>query len=104
MKESTRKKIKIHMISRAISFGITALFFWGVRPDPIPGLMTTALTAIFMYEINYIMVLDIWIEAIEKRKPAKPQVKQAETWHYEAFDTRNMNYDMSHWADEEIGA
>ena len=55
-----RNKMMRRLISRAISFGITALFFWGVRPDPIPGLMTTALTAIFMYEINYIMVLDIW--------------------------------------------
>ena len=73
-----RNKMMRRLISRAISFGITALFFWGVRPDPIPGLMTTALTAIFMYEINYIMVLDIWLEIIEKRKPAKPQTKHAE--------------------------
>lgn len=99
-----RNRFMRRLISRAISFGITALFFWGVQPDPVPGLFTTAITAVMLYELNYIMIIDIWEEAIEKRKPAKPQVKRAEIWHYEAFDTRNMNYDMSHWADEEIGA
>ena len=99
-----RNKMMRRLISRTISFGITALFFWGVRPDPVPGLLTTAIAALLMYEINYIMVLDIWLEIIERRKREKPQMKHAEIWHYEAVDTRNMNYDMSHWADEEIGA
>ena len=104
LRKEKSMKIKRRIATKAIAFVITVLFFWGVKPDPMPSMLTVAVLSAAMYEINYIMVLDIWLEIIEKRKPEKPQMKHAEIWHYEAFDTRNMNYDMSHWADEKIGA
>ena len=96
------KKFKRRIATKAIAFGITVLFFWGVKPDPMPSMLTVAVLSAAMYEVNCLMTRMIWMDIHEGRRPAQP--KQTEKWHYEAFGKRDMSYDMSRWADEEIGA
>ena len=93
-------------LTKAIAFGITVLFFWGVKPDPMPSMLTVAVLSAAMYEVNCLMTRMIWMDILADRRPAQP--KQTEKWHYEAFGKRDMSYDMSYdmsrWADEKIGA
>lgn len=99
-------KINRRIATKAIAFGITVLFFWGVKPDPMPSMLTVAVLSAAMYEVNCLMTRMIWMDILEDRRPAQP--KQTEKWHYEAFGKRDMSYDMSYdmsrWADEKIGA
>ena len=73
------------MVNRGIALSITLAFLAFVKPDPNPSLVGVALVAILMYEAVF------YCSGYVLRVNRKRKIKR---------NTKELEYDISRWAEE----